>query len=206
MYDAVSHGDDDDSWNAVWDGAARIVSDGWVVEMRIPYSQLRFAEGVDSWAINFSRQIPRNDEQSFWAPFTEAQAQSGIVQYFGRLEGVGGLRPRRVVQATPYALTRARRFEDDVVPGQAEASYAVDGGADLKLGLASNVILDLTVNPDFGQVEADPAELNLSTFETFFDERRPFFLEGTQIFNLLIGNGDGALLYTRRIGAASRLL
>jgi hypothetical protein len=206
LYDAVSQGNDDDSWNAVWDGVARIVNDGWVVEMRIPYSQLRFAEGVDSWAINFSRQIPRNDEQSFWAPFTQAQAQSGIVQYFGRLEGVGGLRPRRVVQATPYALTRARRFEDDALPGQADASYSLDGGADLKLGLASNLILDLAVNPDFGQIEADPAELNLSTFETFFDERRPFFLEGTQIFNLRVGNDDGALLYTRRIGAASRLL
>ncbi len=199
-------GDDDESWNAVWDGAARVVEDGWVVEMRIPYSQLRFAEGVDSWTINFSRKIPRNNEQSFWAPFTDAQATAGIVQYFGRLDGLGNVRPRRVLQMTPYALTRARRFEDEAFPGRADASYSLDGGVDLKLGLASNLILDLTVNPDFGQVEADPAQLNLSTFETFFDERRPFFLEGTQIFNLLLGNGDGALLYTRRIGAASRLL
>jgi len=204
-YDAVSSGNDDESWNAVWEGTAALVPDGWVVEMRIPYSQLRFAAGVDSWTINFTRLIPRADEQSFWAAFTEAQAQSGIIQYFGRLEGMSGVRPRRVIQATPYVLSRARRFESEAVAGGTDAAYALDGGVDLKVGLASNLILDITANPDFGQVEADPAELNLSTFETFFDERRPFFLEGTQIFGLNVGNQDGALLYTRRIGSASRI-
>ncbi|HLA62867.1 MAG TPA: DUF5916 domain-containing protein [Rhodothermales bacterium] len=207
LYDALLQGgDDDESWNAVWDGEARVTADGWVVEMRIPYSQLRFAEGVSSWGLNFVRHHRRNDEQGFWAPFTQSQANAGIVQFFGRLEGVGGVRPRRVMQAAPYALSRARRFESDAVPGEADAAYGFDAGADFKLGLASNVILDLAVNPDFGQVEADPAQLNLTTFETFFDERRPFFLEGTSIFNLPIGNGDGALLYTRRIGTEGRIL
>ncbi|HYE95352.1 MAG TPA: DUF5916 domain-containing protein [Rubricoccaceae bacterium] len=201
-----SNGDDDESWDAVWDSEVRIVPDGWVIEMRIPYSQLRFSEGAEAWGIQFLRDIPRTGEEAFWTPFGHDEANSGIVQFFGRLDGLSGVRPRRAVQVAPYSLARAHTFEHGEVPGTTDSDVGADVGADLKLGLASNVILDATINPDFGQVEADPAQLNLSTFETFFQEKRPFFLEGTQIFDFQIGNGDGALLYTRRIGAASRII
>src|SRR5690606_30484625 len=162
--------------------------------------------GDTSWGINFVRQIQRNGEKVFWAPVTRAEANSGFVQFFGRLEGLHGIRPRRALQFAPYSLARANTFEHHTAPGMADTDYGADVGADLKVGLASNVTLDATINPDFGQVEADPAQLNLTTFETFFDERRPFFLEGTQIFDYTIGAGDGSLLYTRRVGAAAPIV
>jgi len=205
--DAIFSGNgDDDSWDAVWDSAVRITSEGWVVEMAIPYSQLRFAEGETSWGLEFQRQIRRNGEEAFWAPFTREQANSGIVQYFGRLEGLNGINPRRAMQVTPYSLASANTFEDSDVPGTTDADFSGDVGADIRIGISSNVTLDATVNPDFGQVEADPAQLNLSTFETFFEERRPFFLEGTQIFDFTYGSGDGALLYTRRVGGEAPIV
>ena len=207
QFDAIlTDNGDDDSWDAVWSSSVRITPEGWVVEMAIPYSQLRFTEGVTSWGINFQRQLRREGEETFWAPFTREQASSGIVQYFGRLEGLPGLSTRRPIQLAPYSLARANTFEDAEVPGTMASDLGADVGADLKIGLASNVILDATINPDFGQVEADPAQLNLTTFETFFPERRPFFLEGTSIFDYTIGSGDGSLLYTRRIGGAAPIV
>ncbi|NNF58256.1 MAG: carbohydrate binding family 9 domain-containing protein [Rhodothermaceae bacterium] len=207
QFDALFSGnDDDDSWDAVWDSAVRITPEGWVAEMAIPYSQLRFSPGETSWGLEFQRQIRRNGEEAFWAPFTREQANAGIVQYFGRLEGLEGISPRRTMQATPYSLASANTYEHSDIPGTTDADFGGDVGADFKLGLTSSVTLDATVNPDFGQVEADPAQLNLSTFETFFEERRPFFLEGTQIFDFTYGSGDGALLYTRRVGGAAPIV
>lgn len=206
QFDALLEGDDDDeSWDAVWESAVRVGPDGWTAEVRIPYSQLRFSEGVASWGINFQRTVPARGEESFWAPVTAAEAQGGLVRLFGQLDGLRGLRPRPVLQAIPYALTGASRSERSDAPGRAENAGEANVGADLKVGLSSNVTLDATVNPDFGQVEADPAELNLSTFETVLRERRPFFVEGTQIFDLGF-SGDGSLLYTRRIGADAPII
>lgn len=206
QFDAImTNGNEDSSWDAVWDSAVRLTDDGWVAELRIPYSQLRFTGEEPEWGINFVRVVPRLDEQSFWAPVTRQQAGAGFVQFFGVLDGVAEVNPVRALQAQPYVSSRARRFESET-PGTATADYGADMGADFKVGLSSNIILDATVNPDFGQVEADPAVLNLSTFETFFNERRPFFLEGTQIFDLDFASGDGALLYTRRIGGASPIV
>ena len=206
QFDALaSQGGEDASWDAVWTSATRLTPEGWVAEIEIPYSQLRFTGAEAVWGVNFVRMVRRLEEQTFWAPFTRAEANAGFVQLFGTLEGMAGVRPQRVAQVLPYSLARARRFES-ATPDVATADYGTEVGADLKLGLGANVILDATVNPDFGQVEADPATLNLSTFETVFEERRPFFLEGTQIFDLNYASGDGALLYTRRIGGASPII
>ena len=127
------------------------------------------------------------------------------MQYFGRLDGLEGIQPRRLVQAIPYTLASGSRSEDDERLGVARYGSGFDAGADLKVGLSAGVILDATINPDFGQVEGDPAELNLTTFETFFSERRPFFLEGTQIFDDGFSR-DGALVYTRRIGSEAPIV
>lgn len=206
QFDAVNaSGNEDESWDAVWASATRVTPEGWVAEIEIPYSQLRFTGTETAWGLNFVRMVRRLEEQTFWAPLTSDQANAGFVEFFGTLEGMAGLRPPRVAQLLPYSLARARRFEGEVTD-VATADYGTEVGADVKLGLASNVILDATINPDFGQVEADPAQLNLSTFETVFEERRPFFLEGTQIFDLDYASGDGALLYTRRVGGASPII
>ena len=206
-FDGTIEGDDEDrSWDAVWESAVRVGPDGWTAELRIPYSQLRYTEGTPSWGVNFQRVVPATGEESFWSPVTRTEAEGGLVQLFGTLDGVGGLAPRPVLQAVPYTLARGAQAEDPDRPGTGAESLGANVGADLKLGLGSNVILDATVNPDFGQVDADPAELNLSTFERFLSERRPFFLEGTQVFDLTVGGRDGALLYTRRVGGDSPIL
>ena len=206
-FDGILEGDDEDrSWDAVWSSAVRVGPDGWTAELRIPYSQLRYNEASTSWGVNFQRVIPAAGEESFWSPVTRTEAEAGLVQLFGTLDGVAGLAPRPVLQAIPYTLARGAQTESDEAPGTGTASLGGNVGADLKLGLGSNVILDATVNPDFGQVDADPAQLNLSTFEVAFSERRPFFLEGTQIFDLRVGGRDGSLLYTRRVGGVSPII
>ncbi len=205
--DGVQTGNNIDvSWDAVWNSAVRITPEGWVAELAIPYSMLRFSQASEqTWGIQFQRAIPRRSEEAYWQPVTRENQSTGFIA--GQLTGLRGITPRQTVQVRPYTLSRARTFEDAEQPGTADANLGGDVGADLKLGLASNLILDATINPDFGQVEADPAVLNLSTFEIFFSERRPFFLEGTSIFDYTIDSGrDGRLLYTRRIGAADPII
>ncbi len=187
----------DFSWDAVWEAHVAVDEDGWSVEMRIPYSMLRFPEKDEQvWGVNFRRQIARLGEEDYWVmvPRTE----SGFVTHFGELRGLYDVRPRRNVQFYPYTVSRLRRTPAGE-QGQILTNREWDAGFDLKYGITTNVTLDGTFNPDFGQVESDPAVLNLTTFETFFPEKRPFFLEGTEIFNYSLGR-EGALLYTRRIG------
>src|SRR5690606_2703930 len=154
-----------------------------------------------TWGINFLREIARKDETDVWAP--TSRQESAIVSRFGELQGLRGLRAPRRMEVVPYSVARLERS-----PGNAADPFyrRNDGtgtvGADVKYGLTSNLTLDLTLNPDFGQVEADPAQVNLSAFETFLPERRPFFLEGSSIFNfgIALGDGDGAnesLFYSR---------
>ncbi|MGI9174453.1 MAG: DUF5916 domain-containing protein [Rhodothermales bacterium] len=189
------------SWDAVWNADVALTAEGWTVEMRIPYTMLRFSEAEEqTWGVNFRREIARLSEVDDWVMVP--RQEDGSVRHFGLLRGLRGIRPLRNVQVTPYSLSRMTTQE----AGSGGVAYdgGLNVGADLKLGLSSNVTLDATINPDFGQVEADPAELNLTTIETFFPEKRSFFIEGVQIFDYNLGIGsEGNLLYTRRVGVAA---
>lgn len=194
----------DTSWDAIWYSDVRRVSDGWVAELKIPYSMLRFSDAeTQTWGVHFTRTIPRLGEQAEW-PLVFREDRTNLVARFGRLTGMTGIESQRNVQVRPYALSRAESDESESAPGTADWSRRLDVGGDVKVGLGSNTILDVTVNPDFGQVESDPAVLNLSAFETFFDEKRPFFVEGINKYEFSAGPGD--LLYTRRIGAQSPIV
>jgi len=199
---------EDIRWDAVWEAKTSIQDDGWVVEMRIPLSQLRFSAGEDdqNWGINFQRRIARKEEVSFWSP--TPQDVSGFVSSYGTLQGLQELQQPRRLEIIPYASTSLRRTPSE--PGnpfyEANNFFGSVGG-DLKYGITSDLTLTATINPDFGQVEADPAVINLSAFETFFPEQRPFFLEGNEIFEF--GNtktynsyGNPITFYSRRIGRA----
>jgi hypothetical protein len=194
----------DPSWDAIWSSEVALTSEGWVVEMAIPYSMLRFPRAQEqTWGIQFSRHIPRLGEQSEW-PLVPRLERSNQVAGFGDLTGLTGVAPRRNLQLQPYTVARMESRESSSEPGTRAEEGEFDVGGDLKLGLGPNVTLDATVNPDFGQVESDPAVLNLTAFETVFDERRPFFVEGSQIYEFEAG--PGRLLYTRRIGAEAPII
>ena len=194
----------DTSWDAVWFSATQIDGEGWTAEMRIPYSMLRFPEAdVQQWGINFRRVIARKSEISEWRLVRRENYSSGAVAQYGTLEGLVNLRPRRNIQFMPYTVSQLNSTEGD--PGIAVRTRDFNFGGDLKFGISSNITLDATINPDFGQVESDPAILNLTAFEAILEERRPFFVEGVQIFDFRFGFRD-ALLYTRRIGANAPII
>ncbi len=202
--DGVTTRELNSSWDAVWDSSVRVTADGWIAELRIPYSMLRFSsDDIQSWGLNFTRIIPRTGETLEWVMIPRTDRQGGVVSRYGELRGLSSLRPRRNIQVTPYSVSQVLTEEGD--PGQRLSTGNSDFGADLKIGLSSNVILDATVNPDFGQVDSDPAELNLTAFETFFREQRPFFVEGSSTLNFSLDHGS-SLLYTRRIGASSPVI
>ncbi|HEX9709581.1 MAG TPA: DUF5916 domain-containing protein, partial [Candidatus Thermoplasmatota archaeon] len=206
----VYHFDDnreDVGWDAVWDVATRSDAGGWTAEFRIPYSQLRFRDAPEqTWGINFFRRIARHDETSVWAP--TGRSEGAIVSRLGELRGLRDLKAPRRIELLPYTLARVERGPGDADdPFFARNAFSSAVGADLKMGVGGSLTLDLTLNPDFGQVEADPSQVNLSTFETFLPERRPFFVEGSNLFNFSLALGDGddaveALFYSRRVGRA----
>ena len=192
----------DAGWDPVWDVATRIDSLGWVAEIRIPFSQLRFPGAEDAaqaWGINFRRDILHVGEAVDWAwrPSTE----TGLASTFGHLLGLEDIpRPGRL-EVLPYALAQGD-FDQRANPANPFNDGSVYGGSvglDLKYGLTSGLTLDATVNPDFGQVEADPAVVNLTAFETFFEERRPFFVEGAGVFGFG-GVESLRFFYSRRVG------
>ncbi len=200
-------GEDDDSWDAVWDVGTSRDDQGWTAEFRIPFSQLRFPNADQHrFGFNVYRNIIRLNEELFWR--VAPKAEPGFVSRFGDLEGIEGIRPPQRVEILPYTvLTGTREPAQAGNPFRDGTNGNVSAGGDLKFGLTSNITVDATFNPDFGQVEADPAVVNLTAFESFFPERRPFFNEGIDIFRFSIGLGDGdmeneSLFYTRRIGRA----
>lgn len=204
----VNDGDEDPAWDAVWDVATRIDSLGWTAEFRIPFSQLRFARAdrVD-FGFGVWRNIQRHTTQVSW-PLIR-QSRSGFVSQFGDLTGLVSLGSPARGELVPYVVTKD---EPDLGAAPLGRARGITIGGDLKYAVASNLTLNATVNPDFGQVEADPAQLNLSAFEVFFSERRPFFVEGGGLFQMPINcfsvndcqTGEG-LFYSRRIGRAPRL-
>ena len=198
---------EDVSWDAVWSSATSIDATGWSAEIRIPLGQLRYSGNTNQrWGLQVMRYIGRDGEQSLWSP--SPRSAPGFVSNFGELDGLAGLIPSRRLEVLPYATAGLGRASD---AGPDPLRDAVDPraniGIDARYGLTPAVTLTATINPDFGQVEADPSEVNLSGNETFFAEKRPFFLEGTEIFQVQLGEGGGpggqdTLFYSRRIGAA----
>ncbi len=201
-------GNEDSAWDGVWDVATRIDSLGWTAEFRIPLSQLRYGpQRQHTFGIVFLRDIYRYSQRTSWPMFRQSRA--GMVSQFGDITGLDDLGAPRRLEAAPYLVAKnASRIGSD---GFTRGSHATVGG-DLKYRVASNVTLDATVNPDFGQVESDPAVLNLTAFESFFDERRPFFVAGRGLFRFDVnctavndcGTGEG-LFYSRRIGRTPQL-
>jgi hypothetical protein len=203
---------DDDKWDGVWEAKAQIDENGWTVEIRIPYNQLRFPRREEYiWGVNFQRVIKRKNEKIgfIWVP----KEDSGYVSRFAKLIGIRDIRPGRHIEFLPYAVGQAQ-YSPEIAgnPFETGQKYFANTGFDLKLGIRSNLTLDLSINPDFGQVEVDPAVINLSDFETFFQEKRPFFIEGSNIFNEF-GRGGAtsqaniswsmpSFFYSRRVGRA----
>jgi len=180
-------------WDGVWDGAVKIHPWGWAAEYRIPYHCLRFTEGEEQvWGMDMARWVNRRNESSRWA-FVPKSA-GGFAANFGHLTGLSGIKPARHLAILPYMVSNAELEpgSDGNVDGR---RYTNNSGFDIKYGLSSNLTLDATINPDFGQVELDQPVLNLSAFETFYSEKRPFFLEGADLFRT-----DFNLFYSRRIG------
>ena len=193
----------DPDWDAVWDVATTVDPHGWTAEFRIPYTQLRFPHAEEMiWGIQFTRDIARKKELVYWAPLSSQE--SGTVSKYGTLRGLKGIKSQWRLEVAPYSLGRLQRaIGDPDDPFFKENDPFATLGMDLKHGLTGNFTLDVTMNPDFGQVEADPARVNLTDFEAFFPERRPFFVEGSNIFRLNIGDRD-ELFHSRRIGRAPR--
>jgi hypothetical protein len=202
----------DRSWDPVWDHATQITEVGWSAEMRIPFSQLRFSsDGEQVWGIQMRRAIHRNQEVVTF-PFTPTLERGGASRY-AHLEGIEGIGSGQKLELLPYLAGRGEYLQLGVPSGinfsnpyRSGSDYFGQAGLDLKYRLASNVTLDAAVNPDFGQVEVDPSIINLTAFETRFQERRPFFVEGGDLFRIGEGGPAGStgrapqLFYSRRIG------
>lgn len=189
----------DFNWNAVWTGKVAMEDSAWTIEMEIPLSQLRYSnEHEQVWGLHVWRWIERLQEESDWEPLT--LTGPGILYLFGELRGINGLKKSQRIELMPYASGRLKTFKKE--PGNPFADKGREPlgniGLDAKIGVGSNFTVDLTLNPDFGQVESDPSVMNLTAFETFYEEKRPFFLEGKNIFDFEMD--DMSLFYSRRIG------
>lgn len=194
--------DDDLNWNAVWAAEVSTSSIGWSAEMRIPLSELRYTEGAERWGFEVGRDLVREKERSYFSPVP--RGTSRIMQHFGELRGVESVPGKIDASLTPYVSGALRHNGQEPIPSD-RTTFKPTAGGDGHLGLGSALVLDLTVNPDFAQVEADPSELNLTTTETFFEEKRPFFIAGKDVLSYGIGFGDGdlgrhTLFYSRRVG------
>ena len=204
--------DEDETWDGIWDVGTRIDSTGWTAEFRIPFSQLRYANSEShTFGFGIWRDIERYKERTSWPLYRSSQ--SGISSQLGKLVGVRGIASFHRLEVVPYVVAKNLSVPETSPVGATgwNRSQRVTGGADLKYGITPNLTLDATVNPDFGQVEADPSVVNLTAFETFFEERRPFFIEGTGLYNYQLNcsivncRGEG-LFYSRRIGRKPQLL
>ena len=188
----------DHSYDPIWSADAEINDEGWFAEMAIPFSQIRFTQGENiEFGLQVNRYRPAQFEDLFWT--SVPKDENGWTSWFGDLEGLQGIQTRRPIEFVPYAASNLAVTSDELLnpdnPFSERSDLIGRFGADIKMGVGSGLTLDATFNPDFGQVEADPAEVNLSAFPTFFDERRPFFVENAQ---LLRAND---LFFSRRIGA-----
>ena len=205
-YAVYDDNNEDQSWDGVWDVATRVDSLGWTAEFRVPLSQLRFAPAkTHTFGFAIWRDIERYKERVAWPAYRPSQI--GFMSQLGDLTGIDDIPAPRRLDVTPYTVAKNAPLQTAT---GFDRHQSFSGGADFKYGVTSNYTLDGTVNPDFGQVEADPAVLNLSAFETFFQEKRPFFLEGTGVYKFAVDcnqvncGGEG-LFYSRRIGRQPQL-
>ena len=193
----MSQNNIDYSWDAVWESQVTIIEDGWIAEAKIPYSALRFPEkNEQQWGLQFGRIIARLNEVNTWSPVNPDI--SGVVNQWGNVTGIANIKPPLRLSFSPYISTSWQ--QDPTATGYTN-NTSINGGMDVKYGINESFTLDMTLIPDFGQTQSDKKVLNLSAFETVFDEKRPFFTEGTELFRQ--GNGmfrDGEIFYSRRIG------
>jgi hypothetical protein len=207
-YSISNDGNEDDAWDGVWDAATTVDSTGWTAEFRIPLSQMRYAQAEsNTFGFGIWRDIDRYKERVSWPLYRNNVA--GLTSQLGEVSGLVGLAAPRRLEMAPYVVTKVVTIPKG---GDRFAHpQRLTGGLNFKYGLSSNITVDGTVNPDFGQVEADPAVLNLSAFETFFQERRPFFIEGAGLLSFNVNCtavndcGSENLFYSRRIGRAPQL-
>jgi len=199
----------DDSWDGIWEVKSSVDDKGWYTEVRIPFAQLRFNSAEEmTWGINLNRDIKRKHEMSFLVMVPKDE--SGFVSKFADLTGLDGVEPKQRFEMLPYLVQKAQYLRHEKGdPFYKENQYQTSFGGDFKASIGSNLNLDVTINPDFGQVEVDPAIVNLSAFENFFDEKRPFFIEGANTFRFGRGGANNnwgfnfsnpSLFYSRRIG------
>ena len=180
----------DDTWDGVWSCSTHKDEQGWSVEIKIPYNQLRFKKKDKYvWGVNFIRIIKRKNEKCIfsWIP----KEESGYVSRFAVLTGIENIKPARLFEMLPFAVGKAELGpEEEGNPFQTGEEWTGNAGFDVKAGLKSNLTLNMTVNPDFGQVEVDPAVINISDQETYYEEKRPFFIEGADIFRFGTGGAN----------------
>lgn len=193
-------GDRDYNYDPIWSGKSHIDSLGWTAELRLPFNQLRFNEADELvWGININQYTPTNREDIYWVLIPKNS--SGWSSKFGKLQGLRGIKQSKRIELTPY-ITAGLEYDTRSIPNDPyynKWDKDLRYGVDFKMGLGPNITLDATVLPDFGQVEADPAVINLTEFETYFDEKRQFFIEGNNLFQ----NSQINYYYSRRIGATS---
>ncbi len=201
---------EDLTWDPIWYVKTHKQSWGWSAEMKIPLTQLRFEKGSNMiWGMDVIRQLFRKNELTVWQQIS--RTSPGFTHLFGELAFPGELKPRKQFDLTPYITSSLNTYQKEEGNKFADGKDGrFNGGIDGKIGVTNNLTLDFTVNPDFGQVEADPSVVNLSAYETFYSEKRPFFIEGNNITKFQLGFGDGdlsteQLFYSRRIGRRPQL-
>ncbi len=196
---------EDPTWDPIWFTKTKIYPWGWAAEFKIPITQLRFEKNSNTiWGFEVFRQIYRHAEMDLWQPV--ARNASGFIHFCGELSGMGAIRPQKQLDITPYMVSSLHTYpKEEGNPFGDGSDTHIKTGVDAKIGVTNNLTLDVSINPDFGQVEADPSQVNLTGFETYFIEKRPFFIEGNNITRFPLGFGDGdlseeQLFYSRRIG------
>lgn len=190
----------DESWNPIWYTDAKIDDKGWTAEMKIPFSQLRFGKAKEQiWGFNVNRTIFRLQERSLWQRIPNNQA--GFISEAGELHGLKNLVPQKQLEIQPFTVLQYDKYPAEIRnPYRDGTDFKLNAGLDAKIGITNDLTLDLTVNPDFGQVEADPGAIALDGFQIFFKEQRPFFVENSNIFDYQFANGSDNVFYSRRIG------
>ena len=195
----------DRNWNPIWYAKTQIDEKGWTAEMKIPMSQLRFGRGQDQvWGLQVVRKFFRNQERSVWQRIP--RDAPGWINIYGELNGLKDLKPGRRLEIQPFLVNQYDTYSGETAdPYLTGSQFGMNAGLDAKLGITGDIVLDITVNPDFGQVEADPSVITLDGFQIFFDEQRPFFVENKNVFDYGLSEGNDNVFYSRRIGRSPQI-